>query len=205
MFTGIIKSICKVASCSLQGGILVYTLDFPKKFVIGLERGASVAVDGICQTVVDISSSLVTFEAIPETLNRTTLSSLEINKPVHIERAARFGEEIGGHLLSGHVIGTSKILEFESRNGTTKLLLQGNANWMPYLFPKGFIAIDGASLTLVEVDKSAAVFSIHLIPQTLRSTHFGAKRVGDLVNIEIDAHTQAIVDTTLHFLKNASY
>lgn len=194
MFTGIVQGCGEI--------ILIKPMEAGKQFSIamtpflvdGLQVGASVSVDGVCLTVVSMSDNVVVFDLLPETLDRTTLKCAVQGRIVNIERAAKFGDEIGGHFLSGHVFDTAEIISIETTGGNAIVAFQGNASWSKYLFQKGYIAIDGISLTLVEV-RPDAVFTVHLIPETLRLTTLGRKHVGDRVNIEIDAQIQAIVDT----------
>lgn len=200
MFTGIIKEVAPIVECFFENGVLRYGVAFSQKMLEGLVLGASVSIDGACQTVVAISKNLVYFDAISETLSRTTLDTITLHRLVNIERAARFGDEIGGHLLSGHVMGKAKISRIEREGNSAKFFFEGNTSWMKYLFSKGFIAIDGASLTLIDVDLEKNSFSVQLIPETLKTTTFGQKKAGDLVNIEIDAQTQALVETTIRLL-----
>lgn len=155
--------------------------------------GASVAVDGVCLTVVAIEQRCVAFDVIEETLRRTTLGSLRPGDEVNIERSLKFGDEVGGHLLSGHVMGTARIEEVRQGNCQQEVWFGCPPEWMEAILPKGYIAIDGASLTVVDVEVGR--FSVHLIPETLRVTTLGNKGVGDLVNIEFDLQTQAIVAT----------
>ena len=176
-------------------------------FASDIAIGASVAVDGVCQTVKTIQTcpaypahQLLGFDAITETLNKTTLCNLHINQPVSLERSARLGDEIGGHLLSGHVNGTATLAEITQTPEETILHLKVPQDWMRYIFPKGFIAINGSSLTVVDTDK-AGLFTVHLIPQTLKVTQFGNKQVGDKVNIELDQQTQIIVNTIERIVK----
>jgi len=193
MFTGIIKGIGKVVACEKKGEILSYTVQFPPHLLDGIELGASVSIDGVCQTVVKIEHGQIWFDAIQETIERTSFKKMQIGQLVNLERAALFGDEIGGHLLSGHISGIALIRTIENNVYT----LSCPAHWMPYFFSKGFIALDGISLTLSAVDKNQNSFTVHLIPATLASTTLGQKKVGDPVNIEIDAQTRAIVDTIL--------
>ncbi|MCC5832706.1 MAG: riboflavin synthase subunit alpha [Chlamydiales bacterium] len=192
MFTGIIRAIGEVVEFKKQEGLLQYAVSFPYE---KLECGASVSIDGVCQTVVNIENGRVWFDAIDETLKRTTLDTLHVGRKVNIERAAKFGDEIGGHLLSGHIYGTAKLSNIESNIYTFTLPRE----WMKYLFSKGYIAIDGISLTLVDVEEGK--FTVHLIPETLQRTTLGTKRLGDRVNIEFDALTQAAVETVEAILK----
>jgi riboflavin synthase len=193
MYTGIIRDLLAVKSADLAKGIKRLIIEPSPYLVEGLQIGASVAIDGVCLTAVAINNSGISFDVIPETLQKTTLESLQAGDMVHVERSARMGDEIGGHRVSGHVYGTAEIianLNDPNRGFTCRV----PKNWMKYLLLKGFVAVDGASLTIATIDPSGA-FSVHLIPETIRQTKLGAKGPGDWVNIEIDSHTQAIVDT----------
>lgn len=191
MFTGIIQATAPIVALEQEDTLLRYAISFPKKLLTHLELGASVSVDGICQTVIDIDQDKVYFEAISETLSKTTLDQLQLGTHVNLERSAKFGDEIGGHLLSGHIYGTAQIVHISNNIYTFK----GSPLWMKYLFAKGFIAVDGMSLTLVEVDKNHSTFTVHLIPETLKRTTLGQKQEGALVNIEVDHLTVATVET----------
>lgn len=198
MFTGIVKGIGWVTVIEITPSILRYAVQFPPELLAGLERGASVSIDGVCQTVVKINQDQIWFEAIDETLERTTFKGMQIGRSVNLERAARFGDEIGGHLLSGHIYGSAPILSIEQNIYTIACPI----DWMKYFFSKGYIALDGISLTLVAIDKTKGYFTVHLIPETLHHTTLGQKKAGDFVNIEIDAQTQATVETVLHAIIN---
>ncbi len=195
MFTGIVQSCVPVVSFTHEGGHAVMTLLFPEDRVRGLQRGASVAIDGACLTVTEIDNARVSFDLMGETLAKTTLGQLKEGNQVNIERSASLGDEIGGHLLSGHITGTAEIVAIDHPENNHVLTFHVPPEWMKYIFPKGFIALDGASLTIVDVDKAAGAFTIWLIPETLRITTFGFKKTGDRVNVEIDSRTQTIVDT----------
>ena len=159
-----------------------------------LEQGASVAVSGVCLTTSYLlPPTSCRFDVMGETLAKTSLGSLRVGDRVNVERSARIGDEIGGHLVSGHVTGTVAIREIDTLNNNYIVMFACDASWMPYILPKGFIALDGCSLTIVDV--SDATFTIHLIPETLQRTTFGQKKVGDQINLEIDSMTRAIVDT----------
>lgn len=200
MFTGIVKGLCPVAEVQKLPGMLKYSVALPQRLIDGLLVGASVSVDGVCQSVVRIEGLHVWFDAIQETLDKTTLPCIKVGTQVNIERSAKFSDEIGGHVLSGHVYGTAQIHEIQDWENNKKMVFQCSAAWMKYLFPKGYVAIDGASLTLVDVDPQG-LFSVHLIPETLRMTTLGLKKQGDLVNIELDSQTQVIVETVERVLE----
>ena len=133
-----------------------------------------------------------------ETLKKTNLGELSIGSSVNIERAARIGDEIGGHLMSGHVSTVTRITRIEESEHNKTVWFALPAELKPYILPKGFAGLDGCSLTIGEVSDSE--FNVHLIPETLRMTLFGVKQVGDSVNIEIDPQTQAVVDTVARIL-----
>jgi riboflavin synthase len=195
MFTGIVQKLVPVASVERQPHLLKYAIQLDD--CANLELGASIAVDGVCQTVVKIDGGHVWFDAIEETLQKTTLKHVTSGLRVNVERAARFGDEIGGHQVSGHVYGTAKIVDIKDNQYTFQLPTE----WMKYFFKKGYIAIDGVSLTIVDAHRDGKL-TVHLIPETLARTTLGFKKVGDLVNIEIDAQTQVIVETIERVLKN---
>lgn len=201
MFTGIVQALRPVNEVIPQPGSMRYAIDLGHELAENLQAGASVAVDGVCQTVTAIEGSLAWFDAIGETLKKTTLKTLTPGQLVNIERAARFGDEIGGHLLSGHVYGVAEIVDIQRPKGNCIVTLRCPPGWTRYLFEKGFVALDGASLTLVDVSADGT-FSVHLIPETLQRTTLGIKGIGAPVNVEIDAHTQAIVDTVERVMKN---
>lgn len=200
MFTGIVQEIAEVVFLFKKGDLLTFTLRLSKKRILGLKRGASLAVNGVCLTVVKIKGDAVTFDAMKETLKRTTLSLLKKGNRVNIERSAKLGDEIGGHLLSGHIIGKTKILKKEGN----VLFFHLPKDLEKYFFSKGYIAIDGISLTLVDVNQKKGFFTVHLIPETKKRTTLMDKSVGKEVNLEIDSMTMAVVDTTLSFLANRS-
>jgi len=192
MYTGITRGLFPVVAVEREPALLRYDVDLGA-YADGLEPGASVSIDGVCQTVVHKAGGRVRFDAIAETLARTTLGSLAVGSKVSVERSARVGDELGGHDVAGHVIGTAEVIDVRRDGHDVALTLRVPADWMRYVQPKGFIAVDGSSLTVGQT--TAESFTIHLIPETLRLTNFGTRRVGDRVNIELDARTVAIVDT----------
>ncbi len=195
MFTGITRGTFEVASLERRPGLLVYAVALPGTMREGLQIGASVSIDGVCQTVVELADHGVVFEAIEETLDLTTLDRLEKGQSVSVERSARVGDEIGGHDVSGHVVGTGTIVARSEAGEGLDLTIEVPPAWMKYILHKGFIAVDGSSLTVGERAASQGRFELHLIPETLRLTNFERRAVGDPVNIELDPRTVAIVDT----------
>lgn len=199
MFTGITQGVFEVTDVINKTNLMIYSLKLNEKLLNKLSIGASVSVDGVCQTVTTINDDIVTFHAIQNTLKKTTLSSLQPGKKVSIERSLCLGDELGGHEVSGHVTGVAKIHAVYKSCDTLELVIKCHKKWIKYIFPQGFIAIDGSSLTVDKVDVKKAVFTLHLIPETLRLTNFSSKEVNDLVNMELDHKTRTIVDTVLLF------
>ena len=192
MFTGIVTGTAPIVQIEEKDIIRSITVNL-EKYTDNLEIGASVALDGVCMTVVSIDNNLVKFDAIEETLARTTLGKLSIDSLVNVERSLKMGDELGGHIISGHVLMTAKILKITNKGEGIDILVENPSNASHYILEKGYISIDGMSLTIGKVSQES--FSLHIIPETLRVTTIGQKKVGDFVNIEIDSRTQAVVDT----------
>ncbi|MBG6081125.1 riboflavin synthase [Rubrivivax gelatinosus] len=196
MFTGIVQGIATVATLADRPGLRSFTLRFPPGFADGLAIGASVAVDGVCLTVTELEGAdAARFDVMQQSLSLTTLGTLAEGSRVNVERAARDGAEIGGHPLSGHVDFTATVAEVRQPENNHVLRIAVPAPWMRYVFPKGYIAINGASLTVAEADREAGWFEVWLIPETLRQTTFGEKAPGAALNVEIERATQVFVDT----------
>ena len=200
MFTGIVQGLGAVQSIELKE--VVWTLAIVLPNTDGLQRGASVAINGVCLTATDIEGSTASFDVIPETLARSNLSTLEIGSTVNVERSLKMGDELGGHLLSGHVMGMGSIVARSEIGEGVDLVIEAPATMMKFIHEKGYIGLNGASLTIGEV--SGQRFNIHLIPETLALTTFGTSSEGDAVNIEIDSMTQTVVATVERMLKQES-
>ena len=170
-----------------------HTVELPEDMAGGLQTGASVAHNGCCLTVTETDGRTARFDLMAETLDKTNLGRLKAGDLVNLERAARFGDEIGGHLMSGHITATTEILRVERTEHNTTMHFALPAALKPYILPKGFVGLDGCSLTIGSVGEDS--FCVHLIPETLRRTLFGTRQAGDTVNLEIDPQTQAVVDT----------
>ena len=196
MFTGIVQGVAHIAAITDQPGLRSFTLQFPPGFDAGLAVGASVSVDGVCLTVTTLLlENRARFDVMQQSLALTTLGSLTLASAVNVERAARDGAENGGHPLSGHVDCLATLVQVRRPENNCVLRIQVPQRFVRYIFAKGYIAINGASLTVAEVDKAACSFEVWLIPETLRATTFHAKREGDALNIEIERQTQVFVDT----------
>ena len=203
MFTGIVQGAFAVRGIVRKGSALSYAVELPESLRADLKVGASVSVDGVCQTVARLEGALVHFDASDETLRVTTLGTLAPGARAHIERSARQGDENGGHVLSGHIDATAEIVGVERGADNLALVVRVPVDLSRYVFNKGFIALHGASLTVNGWDESSQSFRVHLIPETIRLTTFGEKTVGDRVNLEIDRRTQVIVDTIDRAIRRA--
>ena len=197
MFTGIVQGTTSVDSVVKGEAITSIELNLPD--VNGLELGASVAIDGVCLTATKINGNSVGFDIIPETLERTTLGEVEVGTKVNFERSLKFGDELGGHLLSGHVMGTGLVSNRTVLGEGLDLEITAPPTVSKYLVEKGFVALDGISLTIGIVHEN--VFTLHIIPETLRLTTLGDKQVGDAINLEIDSMTQTIVATVERMMR----
>ena len=197
MFTGIVQGLGVIKSIKEGDGIITFSVVCPD--TQDLIIGASVAIDGVCLTATSINGDLVTFDIIPETMERTTLGERTVDDNVNIERSLRYGDEVGGHLLSGHIIGRGLVTYSESVGEGAQLKIKAPPAIQKYIQTKGYIGIDGISLTLGEVVDNE--FDLHIIPETLRLTTLGSKQAGDAVNIEIDSTTMMIVETVERLLK----
>jgi riboflavin synthase len=193
MYTGIVQAMLPIASLKKLSGLSTFSLLLPHSMMAELETGASVAVNGTCFTVTQITGTEVFFDAIEETLALTNLKAIEVGTQVNVERSARANAEVGGHVLSGHVVGTARVVAILSSENNQRLTFRGDPVWTKYVFNKGYLALNGASLTIAEV--AGDEFAVNLIPETLRRTNFALLREGDLVNVEIEQQTQVIVDT----------
>lgn len=197
MFTGIVQGLATVITIEKKSSAHRLTLDLGK-LATGIQLGASISVSGVCLTVAAMIGTCVDVDVMGETLDKTSLGSLSVGDQVNLERSARLGDEIGGHQVSGHVSDTVTIQKIENPPNSWIVSFVVDRKWIPYLLPKGFVALDGCSLTLVDVGQDW--FTVHLIPETLARTSFGKKRQGDKVNLEIDSATRAIVDTVKQIL-----
>ncbi|MFM8797096.1 MAG: riboflavin synthase subunit alpha [Betaproteobacteria bacterium] len=207
MFTGIVQGVATVVAIVDRPGLRTLRLAFPSGFLASIELGASVAVDGVCLTVTAYgptggpaaaAAAWADFDVMQQTLSLTTLGGLTEGSRVNVERAAREGAEVGGHVLSGHVDFCATVQQIRTPDNNSVLRFAVPAPWMRYVFAKGYIAVNGASLTVAEAGRQAdgsGWFEVWLIPETLRMTTFANKAEGDAVHIEIERATQVMVDT----------
>lgn len=199
MFTGIIQGIATVSTTMDRTGLRSFTLACPPGFGAGLAVGASVAVDGVCLTATRLHGpDAADFDVMQQSLALTTLAGLHQGSVVNVERAAKDGAEIGGHPLSGHVDFMASVAQVRQPENNHVLRVAVPPPWMRYVFAKGYIAVNGASLTVAEAHRDpggGGWFEVWLIPETLRMTTFAEKVVGTQLNIEIERQTQVFVDT----------
>ena len=198
MFTGIVQGTAEVVDILEKENFRTHRVRLPRRYREGLEPGASVAHNGCCLTVTQIENDLVSFDLMRETLRVTNLGELRPGDRVNFERAARFGDEIGGHQMSGHILCTAEVVRVDRSENNHRIRFQLPQGLSKYLFTKGYIGIDGISLTIGQVEGDA--FEVNLIPETLERTNIASRRMGDRVNIEIDPQTQAIVDSVERIL-----
>ncbi|MCK5649100.1 MAG: riboflavin synthase subunit alpha [Gammaproteobacteria bacterium] len=193
MFTGIVQGTAIVTNIIEKENFRTHTIELDESLLEGLQTGASIAHNGCCLTVTNINGNLISFDLMQETLQLTNLGELKVGSPVNIERAARFGDEIGGHQMSGHILFTAKVTEVIKTENNCQIWFAIPEQFKRFIFSKGYIGIDGISLTIGDVKDST--FNVNLIPETLQRTNIGNRKPGDRINIEIDPQTQAIVET----------
>ena len=183
MFTGLVQQIGRLEQISFQGeaGRLVLSA----RFEAPLQTGESIAINGACLTLVEQHGDRLIFDVLRETFEKTALREKAPGAPLNLERALRLGESLGGHLVSGHVDGTGELRRVDQA-GRDKVLVIAAAALIPEIVPKGSIAIDGISLTVVEVLPAEGTFSVHVIPHTWNQTALASLAPGARVNLETD-------------------
>ncbi|MEQ6917287.1 riboflavin synthase subunit alpha [Halomonas aquatica] len=205
MFTGIVQGTAEVVAIQEAEAFRTHVLALPAGLCEGLVLGASVAHNGVCLTVTAIDGERVSFDLMRETLRVTNLGALKEGDRVNIERAARFGDEIGGHAMSGHIMAMAELVELDEAPNNRRLWFELPPALGRFLFDKGYIGVDGISLTIGETRPATAThgprFCVDLIPETLARTVLVDRAPGDLVNIEVDPQTQAIVETVERVLE----
>ncbi|MGB2425647.1 MAG: riboflavin synthase subunit alpha [Candidatus Poseidoniaceae archaeon] len=197
MFTGIVQGRGEIVS--IESGNEITTLRIRVPSTEGLAIGASISIDGVCLTATEFAEGIVSFDVIPETFEKTTLGELEVGGLVNVERSLRYGDEVGGHLLSGHIIGRGIISKADAVGDGAQYTILSPPDVRKYIVSKGYVGIDGISLTIGDVHDDG--FDLHLIPETLRLTTLGEKQIGEAVNLEIDSTTMMIVETVERMMK----
>ena len=201
VFSGIVEGTSTVITVVRNKGLYNLEIEVPDGFSSDLQIGSSVCVDGVCLTISSIKGDRLGFDVMMETLNVSTLEAIKEDDKVNVERSMKFGDEIGGHLVSGHVSDIVTILQVDKPENNHVLTFRTTPKVMRYVFPKGYIALNGVSLTIGEADRFRNEFRVYLIPETLRLTNLGQKKVGDTVNLEIETQTRNMVDTVSEITK----
>ncbi|WP_227269794.1 riboflavin synthase [Roseobacter weihaiensis] len=182
MFTGIITDIGTIVSLEQQGDLrarIATSYD-----TSGIDMGASIASDGVCLTVVDLGEDWYDVQISAETVSKTNLATWDVGTKVNLERALRVGDELGGHIVSGHVDGVAEVIAVSDEGDSTRVTLRAPRTLARFIAPKGSVALNGTSLTVNEVD--GVDFGVNFIPHTKEVTTWGGVAVGDRVNLEID-------------------
>jgi riboflavin synthase len=182
MFTGIVTDLGKIRSIEKRGDTRIeietsYDMD-------DVDMGASIACSGPCLTVIEKGPGWFAVEASAETLAKTGLGDWEVGTPINLERAMRIGDELGGHIVSGHVDAVAKIVDMQPEGDSMRFMFEAPAEFAKYIAPKGSVSLDGVSLTVNEVQESR--FGVNIISHTQGETTFGSRKVGDRINMEID-------------------
>ncbi|MDT9423094.1 riboflavin synthase subunit alpha [Escherichia coli] len=193
MFTGIVQGTAKLVSIDEKPNFRTHVVELPDHMLDGLETGASVAHNGCCLTVTEINGNHVSFDLMKETLRITNLGDLKVGDWVNVERAAKFSDEIGGHLMSGHIMTTAEVAKILTSENNRQIWFKvQDSQLMKYILYKGFIGIDGISLT---VGSHANAFLRPFNSGNTGTHDSWEEKLGARVNIEIDPQTQAVVDT----------
>ena len=205
MFTGIVLTKASVVSVSIEKGVMRLVLSTSNAYLNHLDIGASIAINGCCLTVVQYELGhkdvvgQVHFDVIDETLKLSNLGVLKQGDKVNFERSVTFGTEIGGHIVSGHVHTVASVARIERDEDNCAFFIAIDKKWLKYVSYKGFITVNGCSLTVGELKSNG--FYLHLIPETLEVTNLGLAKIGTSFNIEVDQQTITIVDTIERYLK----
>ena len=205
MFTGIVQTKATVIAFDGNDEFRRITLSVASEFLEKLTTGASIAINGVCLTVTKFEAHVndvvgqVQFDVIDETLKKTNLSHIAVGHKVNFERSMTFGTELGGHIVSGHIHTKGKITDIRYQQDNCQMTIRVDHEWMKYILHKGFVAINGCSLTVGDVRENG--FDLHLIPETLTITNLGKAQIGDDFNIEVDQQTYSTVQTVERYMK----
>ena len=194
MFTGIVQDLVSIVSVENESNLIRIAVDLGE-LTENLELGASVAVNGTCLTVTSVDQGAAYFDVIKETAVTTNLADLKAGQSVNVERSFKVGDEVGGHIISGHVTATAALVDLKIDDHDRVLSFKIDPKWMNYILHKGYVGLDGASLTVSSVDRAESLFSVSLIPETIERTTLGRLELGDKINVEVDSQTLAIVET----------
>lgn len=197
MFTGIVEALCPIISLKDDQGVRRLSIEVGGDYATSIEGGDSVAVNGVCLTRTEMEPTSLSFQVVRETLERSNLGGLQEGEVVNLERALKFGDRVGGHLVSGHIWRSIPCLGVDEDGNNQMAWFALHPDFAPFVLPKGFVALDGVSLTVAEVETAAPNprFGVALIPETRQRTRLGHLVPGRRVNLEVDGQVQAIVET----------
>ncbi|MEI4522071.1 riboflavin synthase subunit alpha [Pseudomonas sp. CCNWLW23] len=199
MYTGIVQAVCPLISVTVNPGHNQMTVNFTEELLDDLKIGASISVEGTCLSVTQIQGTQVSFDAMTATLERTNIRYFQSGQLLNIERAMKINAEVGGHLMGGHIATTAVLTELSITDSCSFVKFCIPANWSKYVFPRGFIGVNGCSLTVADMEGD--MVTIYLIPETLRRTTFPFYKVGDFLNIEVEQQTLVLVDVVERTIK----
>ena len=202
MFSGIVQETGKVIGFVKEKDIYNLSIECSSEFISDLKKGASISVDGVCLTVKDENPEILRFDLVEETIKRTNFQNIKTGDNVNLERSLKMGDEIGGHPVSGHIHGISKVISIDIRDQSWDVKFSVESFMHDYMLHKGYVAINGCSLTVGEVSNES--FMIHLIPETLSITNLFQLEQDSIVNIELDQNTIIIADTVKKYLDGKS-
>lgn len=197
MFGGITETLGTIQSIIQNQGCKDFVIA-PQKPFLDINTGDSIAVNGVCLTVTEYNDHTFSATAVPETLNITNLELSKIQDSVNLERSMRVDQRLGGHFVQGHVDGMGKITDIQDEQGALRVTIQVPPSIAHYLIPKGFIAIDGMSITLIEVTDE--YFTVTFIPHTMQTSLVKNYKIGTQVNIEVDMFAKMIDNTAQQLL-----
>ena len=192
MFSGIVQALSKKVKFEKKDYGYKLSVTVPANFTKKLKKGDSVAVNGVCLTAVDFKKDLIEFDVVHESIKLTNISEKFSSIPFNLERSLKIGDEVGGHFVSGHVHNIAEIISFENKKERI-LKIKIPSNLKGYIFKKGYVSINGISLTVVNVTNN--FFTISIIPETISKTNLSFLKKGDFVNVEADQQTISIVET----------
>ena len=202
MFSGIVQEAGKVIGFVKERDIYNLSIECSSEFISDLKKGASISVDGVCLTVKDENPEILRFDLVEETIKRTNFQNIKTGDNVNLERSLKMGDEIGGHPVSGHIHGISKVISIDKRDQSWDVKFSIESFMHDYMLHKGYVAINGCSLTVGEVSNES--FMIHLIPETLSITNLFQLQQDSIVNVELDQNTIVIADTVKKYLDGKS-
>jgi len=183
MFTGLIEMLCIVKSVRNTAGAMQLTVDLGK-LADETKVGDSIAINGTCLTVAQLTANVAVFDVSPETLRKSALGKLKAGSQVNVERAVKAGDRLGGHIIAGHIDGTATIAAVHKQDKVWNIKFSAPSELLDQMVVKGSVAVDGVSLTIASLDKGS--FGAAIIPETLKKTTLGKIKIGDSVNIETD-------------------